>query len=252
MPGIHGARLIAAFVMTAAIALSAPRLFAQTAGPSPTQVASEAERQREWQALGLKDARPGANSRDPASPLYPNYDEAKANPAPLPDPLVMTDGRRAASAKAWRDVRRPQIVRAMEDDLYGHRPAVLPKVTWTVTSTRTIDEYGAPAVEKALDGALDNAADPAISVHLRAWLVTPQAAIDAGQRTPVVLAINWYNPPPGFPKDPNPDYRALILKRGWSYVIFDPTSVQADNGAARAMTALESMGRSLALRGSAA
>ena len=29
----------------------------------------------------------------------------------------------------------------------------------------------------------------------------------------MVLAINWYNPPPCFPKDPNPDYRGLILKR---------------------------------------
>jgi hypothetical protein len=228
---VHGAQLSVAFVIAAVAAVPAPRLFAQTAGPSPIQVACEAERQRELQALGLKDIRPGANNRDPASPLYPNYDEAKANSEPLPDPLVMADGRRADTAKAWRDARRPPIVRAMEDDLYGHRPAVLPKATWTVTSTRMTDEYGVPAIEKTLDGALDNAADPAISVHLHAWLVTPKAAVDAGKRTPVVLAINWYNPPPGFPKDPNPDYRALILKRGWSYVIFDPTSAQADNGA---------------------
>src|SRR6202012_1757176 len=187
--------------------------------------------QRELADLGLKDTRPGANNRDPASPLYPNYDEAKANPTPMPDPLVGPDGKRVASAGQWQRVRRPQIVKAMEDDLYGHRPAVLPKVTWTVTATRELDDYGTPAIEKTLDGALDNAADPATAVHLKAWLVSPKAVADAGKRTPVVLAINWYNPPAGFPKDPNPDYRSLILKRGWSYVIFDPTSVQADNGA---------------------
>src|SRR6185312_2721393 len=107
------------------------------------------------------------------SPLYPNYDEAKANPAPLPDPLAEPGGKRVTSAAEWRNVRRPEIVKAMEDDLYGHRPAVLPKVTWTVTATRETDEYGVPALEKALDGALDNAADPAIAVHIKAWLVTP-------------------------------------------------------------------------------
>ena len=227
----RAARLTLAAVLTTAAVCSAAPLLAQTAGPSPTQIASEQERQRELALLGLKDTRAGANNRDPASPLYPNYDEARANPVPLPDPLAGPDGKRAASAKQWLAVRRPQIVKAMEDDLYGHRPAVLPKVTWTVVSTRRTEEYGVPAIERALYGSLDNAADPDIEVHIRAWLVTPEAAALAGRRTPVVLAVNWYNPPAGFPKDPNPEYRALILKRGWSYVIYDPTSVQADNGA---------------------
>ncbi|HEY4030025.1 MAG TPA: acetylxylan esterase [Caulobacteraceae bacterium] len=222
---------LAAAVLAAALAPSSARLLAQTAGSSPIQVASEQERQRELSELGLKDTRPGANNRDPASPLYPNYDEAKANPEPLPDPLTGPDGKRVANAAQWTAVRRPQIVRAMEDDLYGHRPAALPKVTWTVTATRMIDEYGVPAIEKTLDGALDNSAAPDIQVHIKAWLVTPQDAVKAGRKTPVVLAVNWYNPPAGFAKDPNPDYRGLILKRGWSYVIYDPTSVQADNGA---------------------
>ncbi len=225
-------RTIALGLSTAAVlAALASHPVAQPAGPSPIQVASEQERQRELDALGLKATRPGANNRDPDSPLYPNYDEAKANPESLPDPLVEPGGKRVSSAAEWRSIRRPQIVKAMEDDLYGHRPAALPKVTWTVTATRKTDEYGAPAVEKTLDGALGAGADPAIQVHIKAWLVTPQATVDAGRKTPVVLAINWYNPPPGFPKDPNPDYRNLILKRGWSYVIYDPTSVQADNGA---------------------
>jgi hypothetical protein len=224
-------RLVPIAILAASFAAPAARLLAQPAGPSPIQVASEQERQRELADLGLNGTRPGANSRDPDSPLYPNYDEAKANPVPLPDPLTLPNGKRVTSAAQWRSVRRPQIVKAMEDDLYGHRPAGLPKVTWTVTSSRRIEDYGVPAIEKALDGALDNAAAPDIQVHIKAWLVTPEEAVKAGRKTPAVLAINWYNPPPGFPKDPNPDYRALILKRGWSYVIYDPTSVQADNGA---------------------
>jgi hypothetical protein len=232
MRNVRLERLAATTVLAASLTASAPpRLLAQPARPSPIQAASEQERQRELADLGIAATRPGANSRDTGSPLYPNYDEAKANPAPLPDPLTLANGKRVTSAAQWRNLRRPQIVKAMEDDLYGHRPTMLPKVTWTAVSSRRIEEYGAPAIEKTLDGALDNTDDPAISVHIRAWLVTPEAAVKARRKTPVVLAVNWYNPPPGFPRDPNPDYRSLILKRGWSYVIYDPTSVQADSGA---------------------
>jgi hypothetical protein len=226
-------RLTWIVAVAAVAALPALSALAQTAGPSPTQIASEQERRRELAELGLKDTRPGANNRDPSSPLYPNYDEAKANPEPLPDPLVLPDGRRVTTAKDWWSVRRPQIVAAMEATLYGHRPAALPKVTWTVVRRRLTAEFGVPAVEKTLDGRLDNAEAPGIEVHIQAVLVTPEAAAAAGRRTPVVLAVTWLKPPPGLksPADPNPDYRRLILRRGWSYVLYDPTSVQADNGA---------------------
>jgi hypothetical protein len=100
-----------------------------------------------------------------------------------------------------------------------------------VTETHSGSEFGVPVVEKSLDGRLDNAAAPRIEVHIKAVLVTPQAVLEAGRRAPVVLSIIWLKPPPGLPQDPNPDYRGLILKRGWSYVLYDPNTVQADNGA---------------------
>lgn len=228
----NATRLTVAVIMTAAAALSAPRLLAQTRAPSPTQVASEQERQRELRALGLKEIRPGAKNGDPTSPFATNYDEAKANPYPLPDPLALPGGRRVTKADDWWKVRRPQIVKAIEDQLYGHRPAKLPQVVWTLASERQTDDYGVPAVEKTLYGNLDNSGAPGIEVHIKAVLVTPQSAISSGKRTPAVISINWINPPPGFPKeDPSADYRNLVLKRGWSFVVYDPTTVQADNGA---------------------
>ena len=232
MARVHTLRLTVAVAVSAASALAfGPHLLAQTRAPSPSQIASEAERQRELMVLGLKDTRPGAKNGDPASPYATNYDEAKANPYPLPDPLVGADGKRVASAKAWWDVRRPQVMKAMEDELYGHRPANLPKVTWSVVSERHTDVYGLPALERTLSGVLDNSAAPGISVTIKAILVTPDEAIAAHRKTPVVISINWITPPPGFPPDPHPDYRDLILKKGWSFIVYDPTSVQADNGA---------------------
>ena len=227
-----------ASVRPAAVAAIAAVLIASglAAQPDPQiGIRSEQERQRELRLLGLGATRPGVQNRDPSAPGYANYDEAKANPYRLPDPLVGADGHRVATAEEWWKVRRPEIVRAAEDNLYGRQPAATPAVRWTVASLSHEVRFGVPVVVKMLDGRLDNSADPAIDVHIRAELTTPEAAVAARRRTPVVLSLIWIRPPaiPGlkFAPEPGPDYRQQILERGWSYLLFDPNSVQPDNGA---------------------
>ncbi|HEY5409352.1 MAG TPA: acetylxylan esterase, partial [Caulobacteraceae bacterium] len=192
-------------------------------------------RLRELHLLGLSATRPGVQNRDPTAPAYANYDEAKANPIPLPDPLVELDGRRAATAEAWWTVRRPQIVAAADRNLYGRQPAHTPKVRWLVTQTSHETRFGVAVVVKSLEGRLDNRSDPAIDVRIQAELTTPEAAIAAHRKTPVVMSLIWLEPPviPGleFTPEPGPDYRQQILDRGWSYILVDPNSIQADNGA---------------------
>ncbi len=226
----HSIRFAAAGLAAFVLAASAQ------AQPNPQiQAATEAERLRELHLLGLNATRPGVQNRDPAAPAYANYDEAQANPAPLPDPLVATDGHRTATAAEWWKVRRPQIVAAAEEDLYGRQPAHTPAVRWTVAQTSHEIRFGAPVVVKLLDGHLDNAADPSIDVHIQAELTTPEAAVAAHRKTPVVMSLIWLKPPviPGlkFTPEPGPDYRQQILERGWSYILVDPNSIQADNGA---------------------
>ncbi len=216
----------------AVLALAAGAL----AQPRPgTAALSEQERLRELNLLGLAATRPGAQNRDPAAPAYANYDEATANPVRLPDPLVLRDGRRAATAAQWWRLRRPQIVAAADEDLYGRQPARTPRVRWTVTASTHETRFGVPVLVKALDGRLDNRSDPRIEVTIKAELTTPEAAIAAHRRTPVVMSLIWLKPPviPGvtFAAEPGPDYRQQILERGWSYVLVDPNSIQADNGA---------------------
>ena len=218
---------LAVVILAAAAAMAQPR--------SDTGALSEQERLRELHLLGLAATRPGVQNRDPAAPGYANYDEAAANPVPLPDPLALPDGHRAANAAAWWKLRRPQIVAAADKDLYGREPARTPRVRWTVTASTHETRFGAPVVVKALDGRLDNRADPAIEVVIKAELTTPEAAIVAHRKTPVVMSLIWLKPPviPGlkFTPEPGPDYRQQILERGWSYVLIDPNSIQADNGA---------------------
>ncbi|MBL9129306.1 MAG: hypothetical protein JNL97_16770, partial [Verrucomicrobiales bacterium] len=52
-----------------------------------------------------------------------NYDESKVPPYTLPDPRVTFDGRPVSDAATWRDVRRPEIVRAFEGHIFGSIPA---------------------------------------------------------------------------------------------------------------------------------
>ncbi len=216
----------------AVLALGAAAL----AQPSPqTGARSEQERLRELHLLGLGDTRPGVQNRDPAAPRYANFDEATANPDPLPHPLAGPGGHQVATAAAWWKLRRPQIVAAADRDIYGRQPAATPKVRWTVTPMTHETRFGVPVVVKALDGRLDNRSDPAIDVVIKAELTTPEAAIAAHRRMPVVMSLIWLKPPviPGvtFTPEPGADYRQQILERGWSYVLVDPNSIQPDNGA---------------------
>jgi len=51
-----------------------------------------------------------------------NYDESKAGEYTLPDPLMMSDGRKVADAAAWKEKRRPEILRLFEEHVYGRSP----------------------------------------------------------------------------------------------------------------------------------
>lgn len=55
-----------------------------------------------------------------------NYDEAKVGQYTLPDPLKMEDGTPVADARAWREKRRPEILRLFETHMYGRPPGKAP------------------------------------------------------------------------------------------------------------------------------
>ena len=50
------------------------------------------------------------------------YDEALVPEYQLPDPLVTLDGERVESVEAWRQVRRPELIRLFEQHEYGTMP----------------------------------------------------------------------------------------------------------------------------------
>ena len=51
-----------------------------------------------------------------------NYDEAKAGPYTLPDPLVTSEGRKVTTPDMWSQVRRPELMRIFTEEVYGGVP----------------------------------------------------------------------------------------------------------------------------------
>ncbi len=68
-------------------------------------------------------------------PADTNYDESKVPRYELPDPLVCFDGRKVTDAATWRDVRRPEIVRAFAEHIYGRTPDVKTSLKFEVTAS---------------------------------------------------------------------------------------------------------------------
>ncbi len=120
--------------MAWALAFAAPTaLAAGTDAEPPVVLTAEQDHSNMMRQLGIQALRPGA-SGDENDPDHANYDELLANPYPtLPDPLRLEDGAKVTSAGMWWRQRRPQIVSALENDVYGRIPRNVPKVTWHVT-----------------------------------------------------------------------------------------------------------------------
>lgn len=183
--------------------------------------------------LGITSTRPGP-SGNPQAANAANVDEAKASPyTTLPDPLILKNGKRVKSAKAWRTKRRPEIIEEFDREVYGRVPTHTPNVTWEVISTTNEINGTFPVLTKKLVGHVDNSAYPQIKVDIQLTLTTPA---DAKGPVPVIMEFG-FNFPPGFtpPRDTSrnapPTWQQQILAKGWGYAILVPTSYQADNGA---------------------
>ena len=60
-----------------------------------------------------------------ASAQFPpgtNVDESKVPPYVLPDPLVMSNGKKVKNIKEWNSIQRPYIYHLFEENVYGRYP----------------------------------------------------------------------------------------------------------------------------------
>ena len=87
-----------------------------------------------------------------------NYSEEKVRAYTLPDPLVLANGARVASADQWLRERRPEILKFYREQIYGHVPASAPAVTWTVAETNA-GARGGSAVMRRVTGRMGSKPD---------------------------------------------------------------------------------------------
>jgi hypothetical protein len=147
--------------------------------------------------LGIKSLRPGPSGNESA-PNHANYDEAIANPCPqLPDVLTLNNGKKVTSADIWWTQRRPEIIDALEREMYGRIPKVTPKVTWSVKIVDREFVGRTPVIAKQLVGHIDNSSYPFINVDIQMMLVLP---VNVKGPVPVLIMFGR----PSFPSPAQP------------------------------------------------
>jgi hypothetical protein len=155
-----------------------------------------------------------------------NYDESKVAPYTLPDPLVLSNGRRVSSSAAWTRERRPEIMHLYETEIFGRVPSNAPKVTWEVKETDPAAR-GGTALMKQVVGTVGSGPN---AVHIRVTLYTPAKA---AQSVPVILIANFGGGPAparagGGVQLGDPPVAADLLARGWGYAMVGYQDIQPD------------------------
>ena len=63
-----------------------------------------------------------------------NYDESKVPEYTLPDALKTSDGALVKNKETWERVRRPEILKLFEDNIYGQMPKTFSSIRYAVTN----------------------------------------------------------------------------------------------------------------------
>src|SRR4029077_13186000 len=105
---------------------------------------------------------------NPVANIPVNYTEANVGNYTLPDPLKLNNGQPVKDAKTWTDLRRPELLKYYQSEIYGRIPATAPKVSWQVVSNDLIAINGIDgiAIRKHLVGHMGGPDGPAIGLTL--------------------------------------------------------------------------------------
>lgn len=80
----------------------------------------------------------------------PNYDESKVPALVLPDPFVSTKGKHIQSIEEWENIRRPEIFKLFEEQVYGKIPTDFDKISYQEVSESN-NPYPKDAILKEID-----------------------------------------------------------------------------------------------------
>jgi hypothetical protein len=110
-----------------------------------------------------------------------NYDESKVGAYTLPNPLMLQDGEIIRTSSAWEQLRRPEILKLFETNMYGR---VAPAARQIAANFTIVDQdrhaLGGKAVRKQVTLAL-----PSQTLTMLIYLPV------SSKRVPVFLALNF-------------------------------------------------------------
>jgi uncharacterized NAD-dependent epimerase/dehydratase family protein len=136
--------------------------------------------------LAVLSTLPFALAAAAQEPPDTNYDEGQVGAYELPDPLVCFDGRTVADATAWREIRRPEIVAAFAEHVFGKTPAIATHLR-SEPLAPDAEVFGGTATRKQVRLRLLDAAD---APWIDLLMYVPRVA---NGRPPVFLGLNYGN-----------------------------------------------------------
>jgi hypothetical protein len=165
-----------------------------------------------------------------------NYDEAKVGTYTLPDLLMLQNGRPVRGADTWLKLRRSEILKLYETEIYGRVPDRAPKMTWEVTETDTNAVDGA-AVRKEIVGHIGDKQNER-TVHVHLYLPSKTTA-----PVPVLLHLTFFGAAPASaapaattntaaasrPRFSEAGPITNILAHGYGYAILRYTEFEGDS-----------------------
>ncbi|MCF2506864.1 prolyl oligopeptidase family serine peptidase [Dyadobacter sp. CY107] len=112
-----------------------------------------------------------------------NYDEAKVPPYVLPELLKTTAGKEVKNKKMWEEVRRPEILRLFEDNIYGQLPKDYDSIRYTLKNEDKAAMNGRATLKEVAVQVYRNRK----SVQINVAMFVPN---DAKKPAPVFVLIN--------------------------------------------------------------
>ncbi len=118
-----------------------------------------------------------------AQPKNYNYDEAKVPKYTLPELLLMTNGTRVKTVKAWETQRRPEILKLFKKEMYGRAPGKPANLKFSVFDEQKV--LKGKAIRKQVEVQFAGKADgPRMTVLI-------YLPANAKEPVPTFLALNF-------------------------------------------------------------
>jgi hypothetical protein len=156
--------------------------------------------------------------------LWNNYHDNKVGTYTPLYLLKAHDGTPITTSDQWTNIRRPEILQDVQQELWGVIPAdsILPKIKWSVSSPITGVLNGSPYIQKTITGYIDTSRYPSVR-NVPRISATLRIPANATGKVPIIIEI-WGS-------SSIDSYYTNCSANGWGVCIFDNEKLQPDNGA---------------------